>query len=153
MGLREELLAQGCVEHKTQKSVIFYKNKDDEIIAKYCSKCDALKLLTEFARRKDRIGGVDPTCKQCRRSFYAQNKDKYSKRKAEYRQENIEKVRERDKKWREGNKEKRASYAREWYLENRETCIKRSRKYYYKNKEKCAEQRRLWARNNRAKKF
>lgn len=74
---------------------------------KACSKCGAVKPLTEFRRQKTGKGGLMARCKAC--------------------------ALKADQEWYRKNKERRSAYHKEWYAKNREAIIENSRRWYRDN--------------------
>lgn len=93
---------------------------------KTCNKCKMEKPATPeyFHRNKANEGGLEYTCKEC--------KKKYNKRR--YR-ENKEDKREYNKKYREENEEYYREYLREYYEENKEHHAEYGKKYRQENPE------------------
>jgi len=138
MSLREELLAQGCVEKvlKRKHKTVYYENSIGIVIAKKCTKCMELKLLEMYNKRKDCLGGKEPTCRYC--------KSKLSKR---YRKENPEKLKAQKKKWLENNPD----YQKSYYKKNQDALKSNMKTYYKENRESIIEKVTKYRKNNTEK--
>lgn len=101
---------------------------------KVCTKCEKRKLLKEFSKFKSGKDGYYPSCKECNKQYYEDNKEKiskYHKRRYEnikedisdypsrhqYYEDNKEKIAENTKKYREENREKIKILKKNWEKE------------------------------------
>jgi len=135
VGLREELLAQGCVEkvRKGRGSTIYYECREKGIVAKACTRCGELKKLVDFAILKAGLGGSESRCKECKRTYY---------------QENKEQCIERSRAWTAANKDKVAKYTRTHRKENPESRKMIYRRYRERHADRLRESARNWRRKN-----
>ena len=140
MGLREELLAQGCVEKKNRARTIYCESITGEIIAKVCRKCGELKTLCNYMNDKSKLGGVRSECRACK-NIYTQK----------YYLEKRKEILACNQKWREQNKERYLNYRRNWLEENKEKRKEEHRRYYRENTEKAKESQRMYHEKNREK--
>lgn len=103
---------------------------------KRCTKCEEVKPLEEFYKRKNGI--FRSPCKRCKSQYYYKNKekinarqrDRYANMSPEYRKNIIAKQRESHAR----NREKYNTQEREFYARNREKECMSKRISYYKNK-------------------
>lgn len=73
---------------------------------KICIKCQEVKTLSEFGKRKGKI------LNRCKKCICLSSKEWY--------ENNKEKAKQRSKEWNENNKEKRKQYQKRWYENNKE---------------------------------
>lgn len=96
----------------------------NEQSSKACTKCGAVKLLSEFARCKDCRDGISPICRKCRyqqsNDIRKNNREKYLLSERKYREMNIDKVRAQSAAWYLKNKEREAAKKKEWAKNNKE---------------------------------
>ena len=92
---------------------------------KFCTKCKSSKDFKEFFKDKTRKDGLYPTCKQCRKVNYEQNREKILLLKKRNNAKNIKKIKAYCLK----NKEKRAKQNKQWYLDNRERNNQKRKNY------------------------
>ena len=75
---------------------------------KKCTKCGAVKALTEFYKHKRMAGGHTADCKDCNKASSAKynrnNKDKISSAKSQYYAENTDQLLKRGSEWRANNR-------------------------------------------------
>jgi len=81
---------------------------------KTCTKCKTEKPLDEFGKLKSSKDGKQYYCKECRKKYIINNKEKINK----YRQNNKEKITIQTRR-----------YSKKWYKENKETRNKKHIKY------------------------
>ena len=110
---------------------------------KKCTKCGVEKPVTpEFYHRdKNKKGGLYTQCKECKKLYRENNKEKISEQNKLYRKNNKEEILEQKKLYRKNNKEK----IKEYYEKNKE----KFKEYYENNKEEILEQRKLYRENNK----
>jgi hypothetical protein len=144
---REELIAQGCTEKRTQQGTAYFENAICEVVAKVCTNCREVIALTGFTKHKSGLYGHRATCKVCSRKIdrqyreanpekarecvrkcYEANSEKYRETTRQYREANPEKVRGYHRKYREDNKEKRRESDRKWQASNPEKCAIRQQR-------------------------
>lgn len=116
---------------------------------KKCSKCNVVKDVSEFSRRKDSKDGFRNNCKLCRRNNDKANRERINIQQKKYYQSNKEKFSSWSKKWRNNNKDKIAEKRKEWYEANKDSIREAQKKYKEENREKIAEYRKA----NRSKKI
>lgn len=106
---------------------------------KVCTKCGVMKPLDGFHRKKGRVDGRSPHCKECvreySRRYHKENLDKERKRSRRYYEENRDKVREYQRRWSEENRGKVRERNRSYYEENREKVLDRHRRYNEENRD------------------
>ena len=110
---------------------------------KRCSRCEKIKSVNEFYRRKDK-NKYRSECKKCsseqNKKYREKNLEKMRENDKRYRENNPKKIKERYRKWREKNPE----YGKEHYQNNLE---------YYKGKARMQtknnpEYNKEWKKNN-----
>ena len=110
------------------------------IAAKYCSKCDTTKPVTEFHKDRRRKDGLKWLCRPCssklERKYYEASPERVNERKRKWADANREKVREQSRKWKKANPEKVRESARKYYKANPEKMREKARKYYEASPEK-----------------
>ena len=94
---------------------------------KICSSCKIPKSLDEFT-------GTQYSCKQCRKDYVIQNREKVRLQRAQFYLDNKERLNAEKKEWRERNTE---------YLQ------KARSKYYQDNRDKLNEANKKWGRENK----
>jgi hypothetical protein len=108
---------------------------------KICTKCGAVKELSEFHKRKDGRFGVGSECKVClalRYKHYRENnKEKVLLQKKRWYEENREKVLLQRKHYKQSNKEALALKNKHYYEDNKEKITLQNKHYYQNNKSKC----------------
>lgn len=111
---------------------------------KKCGKCHVIKDIEQFGKCKGRPDGRHPTCKECRREYARQNRDKIAEYKRSYYLNNKDKILESQK--------MRYSLGlgthREYRIKNRDRISKYNRLYRSSNIEKCRELNFKWKQNN-----
>ena len=90
---------------------------------KRCSKCRAVKSLSEFSKKSDRTSGYASECKEC---------DNAGTQKS--RQENKDLVLKSNATYRENNREKIRAWHRKNYAENRDELLAQKLEYQKNNK-------------------
>jgi DNA repair exonuclease SbcCD ATPase subunit len=103
---------------------------------KKCSKCKEEKPFEEFSREKSSKDGRQRSCRECRKQYYENNKEKVREWQKQWYENNREKVRERKKQYRENNKEKILEYQKQYRENNKEKVRKRKNEWQnqrYKN--------------------
>jgi len=127
MGLREELLAQGCIEKKNRKGTIYYENSSGEIVAKVCRKCDKVTYINDFWADKKAFASTRGECSSCSHVY------RYTDKVKEYR-----------KKWREDNADRLDA----WYKANHERRIEQKRQARRANPEHYRKVHQEWRHRN-----
>ena len=102
---------------------------------KICSSCGLEKSLDEFYFRNKKLNIYRPECKECRKKYLADNKEKISEQRRQNRLKNIDKIKEQKKKYYEKYKEQILEKQKEKYKENAESIKSRQKQYNEKNKE------------------
>lgn len=92
--------------------------------SKICTKCNVLKPLTEFHKRKAIKSGYRSECKTCG-----------CKRRKIYHQLNHEKSLESSKTWKRNNQDRIREYSHIYYLSHKDEISKKSREYTSKTKD------------------
>lgn len=94
-------------------------------IAKPCSKCRVVQPLSMFKREKRASDLCASRCKACDADYRKENKERISKRMAQYYVDN----RSNYDQYREANRESRSAVNAEYYRKNKERINKRNAKY------------------------
>lgn len=114
---------------------------------KKCSKCEELKLFSDFNKDKSKKDGLEVRCKICRKinslDYYEKNRELILESRKKYAEENRDKI----LKYRESKKEERLLHGREYYKINKD-----DRKLYReRNRVRIKLQKRLYRATNRSK--
>ena len=114
---------------------------------KYCSHCKRELPIEKFGKNRSEKDGLQRWCKECKKSYYEENKVEILSKNLEYQKENADKIKEQSKAYRNANKQKKAEQDRIYrethkehlsaYFKKYNETHKRERgKYRYENKEK-----------------
>lgn len=104
---------------------------------KKCTKCEVIKPITEFYRRKNARDGLKSWCKACEIDGVISRRKKDHNKFLEY-----------CKNWHKDNKEQSLEVSRRWKKENKDRANELSRNWYNDNKKKCLDYARLWREEN-----
>jgi len=133
---------------------------------KECNKCKVYKPYSEFNKSVASKDGYVYSCKECRkeyykqnrekmiereREYYKQNKERIAQRHKEYYQRNKDKIAEKDRIYRENNKDKIAEYKKRWRRDNKEKNTQRHKEYYQQNKERITQRHKEYYQQNKQK--
>ncbi len=116
---------------------------------KVCSCCKIEKPLEEFDICRKNKDGRQCKCKECRKIYRQQNKDKIRESKKRYAEENKEKLKEKHKKYYEENKGEILVKYKEYRDSHKEEIRECRQEYYQENKEKVKEKVKKYASDNR----
>jgi hypothetical protein len=131
---------------------------------KKCNKCNVVKGVSEFGKRKDSKDGFRNDCKLCVKElqkgyridneekqvkymkvYYKANKEEILKRVKKHNDANKDDKKEYDKKYREANRDK----IKEYYQDNKELLAKKKKEYRKSNKEKIAIRSKKYRKSNK----
>ena len=116
---------------------------------KICKKCNLLKELSNFRKRKDNKSGYGNNCKSCEsiiiKSYYKNNKKTIK----EKRNINRDKNNEYFKKRYLNNKEKMLGYFKKRYNKNKEKALEYQKEYRKLNINKIKKRQKIWYKNNK----
>jgi len=115
---------------------------------KTCGKCKEEKPLSEFNKNKNTKDGLCSDCRECKRQYYKENKEKIKRQGAKYYKENTEKIRQRHAKYYKENAEKCKQQRKEYREENKEKIKRQGAKYREENKEKINQRARQYYKEN-----
>jgi len=133
---------------------------------KKCDKCKEIKPLNDFHKLTKSKDGHQSKCKECKKKYHLQNKERKSKRDKkryqenkeeikkrtnQYYHENIEIIRERRKVYYHKNADDIKRRVRQWEQENIDYVKNRKRKKYEENKNEILEKQKEYYNNNRDK--
>ena len=108
-------------------------------MSKTCTKCGVVKPLDDFHRDKRSPDGRRSDCKECvrecKRSYYEENRDKMRERNRRYHEENRDKVRERKHRYYEENRDKVLEYKRRYHEDNRDKRLESQRRYHEESRD------------------
>jgi len=100
---------------------------------KMCNKCNELKPVGDFYKRKNNTGEVITYCKECanaiNKDYRQKNKDAISERKKQHYQENKEYILSRNKKYREENRERLSEVYKKYNDKNKYSKLAYNREY------------------------
>lgn len=77
---------------------------------KTCTKCKIEKELIDFGKHKLGKNGLYPSCKECNKKYYQNNKEYFKEYNKNWSKENKEKVKLNYQKWYDNNKEYHINY-------------------------------------------
>lgn len=103
---------------------------------KKCSTCKQEKSLDLFYKAKDKKDGLSSQCSDCKKAYWARNKETFSVRRRSIYSQNLHKKREEQRKRYKKEKQKRSIKSKLDYKLNRQKYQEKNRKSYIKNKEK-----------------
>jgi len=96
---------------------------------KRCHKCKVVKPLVEFHKLTKSKDGYQAKCKECKKQYHLQNKDRTSLKNKQRYQENKEEIKKR---------------SNQYYHENKEEIKKRNKEYYLKNADSIKSKVKKW---------
>lgn len=100
---------------------------------KKCSKCEKIKPINEFFREKNGKDGYRTECKECRKQYCKQWREKHKEHckqyEKQYYRDNKEYKKQYRKKWGKDNKELCKQYSRQWKKNNKDKVNKMCKKY------------------------
>lgn len=105
--------------------------------AKHCSKCGALKPLSDYFKCSARPDGLKALCKACCQSQYAK-----------YRAENRERVAQWGKDWAARYPERKKELFQKWYVAHAQSQRVKSRETYHANKDRARQLNKRWLEEN-----
>jgi len=97
---------------------------------KTCTKCKVKKDTSEFSKDKRRIDGLQLSCKECRRNYYLDHREKTIAEAYTYRQAHKEEIAKNKRRYEKEHKEEIAKRRKAYREENME--LFREREYLYK---------------------
>jgi len=104
--------------------------------------------FNKCARSKD---GLNVYCKDCRKKYREENKDKIIEQKKTHYKKNFEKIQAYKKMWWDLNKEEKCKERRQKYEENKDTILAKQKEDYKQNKEKYQERSKKYRCQNKEK--
>mgnify|MGYP006921388197 FL=1 len=122
-------------------------------ITKKCSSCKIEKPLSDFTDAPKREAGKHSVCKNCKREYDKEyrnkNKEKIAKYQGEYWNKNKETISERFSVWYKQNFEKVKAISKKWSLKNTDRVKKYQKEWQEQNKEYLSEYRKKYQKENR----
>jgi hypothetical protein len=109
---------------------------------KICTRCKIEKNESEFPKNKYGVNGLNSLCKQCKKEYYENNKNKILNQKKDYHKENRDKILLSKKEYQINNKELLSEKKHRNYVENKDLILEKSKKYYDENKHRLKEKRK-----------
>lgn len=100
---------------------------------KICNRCKIEKPNDHFGPDKNSKDGLYSICKECKKQYYEDNKEKITLKHKEYRDNNKGKSKESHKTWYEENKERLKISRRDRYKRNKEKETLQVKEYKNKN--------------------
>lgn len=116
---------------------------------KQCTQCKIFKNIDEFRKNKSNKDGLDCNCKECRKQYYYNNKEKLNKKSKQYKINNKDKIDAYNAKYREDNREIMRERCRQYRKNNLNKEKKRIKKYCSEHKEQINAQRRSRYKSNK----
>jgi len=108
----------GLVEKKNRRGTRYFEDEDGEIAAKECTGCGEMKITGDFNKNKNKLGGVDPKCKSCRRKYCEDNREYFAEHARKYYEDNRARLAELGRKHYEANRAKVVERVRNYQIEN-----------------------------------
>lgn len=96
---------------------------------KACNKCKQEKLLDKFDRDKNKKDGKTTICKDCRKRYRQDNREKTAQYGIEYRKKNKEILIERKKRYHQKNRERELKRMSQWRKNNKEKTLEYKKRY------------------------
>jgi 5-methylcytosine-specific restriction endonuclease McrA len=112
---------------------------------KICKTCNLEKDIIEFHMDKYAKDGLCQRCKECMKTYYAENINKISERSKKYNDANKEHKSKYDKQYRIKNIEKRKAYEKMYRATNKDKLKKQIKTWQLKNAERCNMRSKKWA--------
>jgi len=116
---------------------------------KTCSKCRETKSTVHFSKSKDRVDGLCPQCKSCKKEYREKNRDREVSRSRLWYEENREKQLIKRREEYNKNKDEILLRNKEYYENNKDAVNKKNNEYYIKHKEEIDKYRKQWAEDNK----
>jgi len=101
------------------------------MVEKACIKCGITKTADNTHKNKKAKDGLASSCKECRRKYLAQNRERIAERTRQYYKKNTK----RYQALRENNKEEKKEYDKKRYSDNKAEISEKQKEYYEKNKQ------------------
>lgn len=128
------------------KHLGYYREKNlegCEILVKICNKCERSLDLSDYYKDKTKKDGLSTCCKDCRKQWKRDNKEKIASYNREYGQEHKEEAKIRKRKNRNNRVEHYRQLHRNWVARNPEKNKENKRKDYEKFKNAYIQRARL----------
>ena len=106
---------------------------------KKCNKCEIVKSIDEFTKRKDSKDGKTSRCKICAKEYRIKNKETLKDYQKKHQKKYAQQRKETNKKWRENNRER----IKEKNKKYRKNNLGYHKKYAEDNKERYKKARRI----------
>ncbi len=143
------------VRKANRKGTDYWEDSEGNVVAKRCTKCGEAKLLSEFTRRENGLGGAYPSCRVCNnlqmREYQKRNRQELAEKRREYYLRKRDKRLEYNRDYCQRNRDKVAEYQREYRLRNRDRLSEQKRDYYLRNRDKRVAYEREYRKLNRVK--
>lgn len=123
-------------------------NQHIGINQKKCRNCGETKKTSEFNKDRSKKDGFG-NCKECRKKYYKDNKERENQRSKKWREENLELVKQQSRDWREKNSERAKQCCKKWRENNWEYAKQQGRERYKNNLESVKQYNKKWRSNNR----
>jgi hypothetical protein len=104
----------------------------NSFMIKKCTTCQQEKEITEFSRKAEGRGGYASICRDCKRKYDIEYREKNKQKLIEKRLNNKEKIKEWNEDWKKRNLDYYSNYKKENELKIKE----KHREYYNNNKDK-----------------
>ena len=116
---------------------------------KLCTKCNTIKLTTEFYKQSNQKDGLQRYCKTCKsemqKEYKEKNKELIKIKSKEYKDKNRNEILIKQKIYRDNNKDK----AKEYYESNKEEILKKQKLFYLENIERIKQIRKIYRDSNK----
>ena len=129
---------------------VMQRNYDHEgnLISKECSCCHEVKTVSEFNKSKNKADGLHSTCKECRKKYRQENKDKIKEYNKQYKKDNAESIKEYNKEYNKDNAESIREYQKQYQKDNAESIREYRKQYYIDNAESSKEYYKEYYKDN-----
>jgi len=101
---------------------------------KKCKKCNIKKLYKSYSRNKSSKDGYVSQCKECKKKYYLENKEKIDLLNKVNYSKNRDSILEKQREYYKDNKEKHNINNKEYYKDNKEKILEKQKEYYKNNK-------------------
>ena len=130
-----------------------YREYDENgnLVKLECCKCGEIKTVDNFNKNKSKKDGVYNICKECRKEYNKNNREKEYERQRRYYENNKDRERKKRRQYYENNQEKESKRKRQRYENNKEKVLGINRRWRENNKEKLFEINRQYRENNKEK--
>lgn len=121
---------------KKRKQIVRNYDNRGNLISKECTCCHEVKPVSEFGKRERSKDGLESQCKECRKIYREENKDKFNEYNKKYKQENPDYFKKYNKKYKQENKDKTQKYNKKYKDKKTQDALQQNKKEIETNPEK-----------------